>query len=193
MADFLGLVKQATELKSKMEALQAELDQIEVEGAAGGGWAIGFLGDGCTVFGVGPAGVTLFDAWTGQKTTIRTTVQLYCGACANDGRAFIAGDATGNLHVWDVRELRKELRAKETKLTPQELCEHWAALADMDSEKAFRSIRALAAAKSQTVPALRERIKPAKAEGFDADAVAKWGIGVFAALHESASSPPIWR
>jgi DNA-binding YbaB/EbfC family protein len=37
MADFLGLMKQATELKSKMEAMQAELDQIEVEGVAGGG------------------------------------------------------------------------------------------------------------------------------------------------------------
>jgi nucleoid-associated protein EbfC len=36
MADFLGLVKQATELKSKMEAMQAELDQLEVEGLAGG-------------------------------------------------------------------------------------------------------------------------------------------------------------
>jgi nucleoid-associated protein EbfC len=37
MADFLGLMKQAAELKSRMEAMQAELDQIEVEGAAGGG------------------------------------------------------------------------------------------------------------------------------------------------------------
>jgi nucleoid-associated protein EbfC len=37
MADFLGLMKQATELKSKMEAMQAELDQLEVDGAAGGG------------------------------------------------------------------------------------------------------------------------------------------------------------
>ena len=37
MADFLGLMKQAAELKSKMEALQAELDHIEVEGVAGGG------------------------------------------------------------------------------------------------------------------------------------------------------------
>jgi DNA-binding YbaB/EbfC family protein len=37
MADFLGLMKQATELKSKMETMQAELDQIEVEGVAGGG------------------------------------------------------------------------------------------------------------------------------------------------------------
>ena len=37
MADFLGLMKQAAELKSKMEAMQAELDQIEIEGTAGGG------------------------------------------------------------------------------------------------------------------------------------------------------------
>jgi nucleoid-associated protein EbfC len=37
MVDFLGLMKQATELKSKMEAMQAELDRIEVEGLAGGG------------------------------------------------------------------------------------------------------------------------------------------------------------
>jgi DNA-binding YbaB/EbfC family protein len=37
MADFMGLMKQAAELKSKMEALQTELDHIEVEGTAGGG------------------------------------------------------------------------------------------------------------------------------------------------------------
>ena len=37
MVDFMGLMKQATELKSKMEAMQAELDQIEVEGSSGGG------------------------------------------------------------------------------------------------------------------------------------------------------------
>jgi nucleoid-associated protein EbfC len=37
MPDFLGLMKQATELKSKMEAMQAELDGMEVEGVAGGG------------------------------------------------------------------------------------------------------------------------------------------------------------
>ena len=37
MTDFMGLMKQAAELKSKMEAVQAELDRIEVEGAAGGG------------------------------------------------------------------------------------------------------------------------------------------------------------
>jgi DNA-binding YbaB/EbfC family protein len=37
MADFMGLMKQAAQLQSKMQALQAELEQIEVEGMAGGG------------------------------------------------------------------------------------------------------------------------------------------------------------
>jgi DNA-binding YbaB/EbfC family protein len=37
MPDFMGLMKQAAELKSKMEAMQAELDHLEVEGNAGGG------------------------------------------------------------------------------------------------------------------------------------------------------------
>ena len=37
MADFMGMMKQAAQLQSKMQALQAELDQIEVEGTAGGG------------------------------------------------------------------------------------------------------------------------------------------------------------
>jgi DNA-binding YbaB/EbfC family protein len=40
MPDFLGLMKQATELKSKMEAMQAELEQLEVEGVAGGGLVV---------------------------------------------------------------------------------------------------------------------------------------------------------
>ncbi len=36
MPDFMGLMKQASELKSKMEAMQTELGQAEVEGSAGG-------------------------------------------------------------------------------------------------------------------------------------------------------------
>jgi nucleoid-associated protein EbfC len=37
MADFMGLMKQAAQLQSKMQELQAELDTVEVEGTAGGG------------------------------------------------------------------------------------------------------------------------------------------------------------
>ena len=37
MADFLGMMKQAAQLQSKMKALQDELDTVEVEGSSGGG------------------------------------------------------------------------------------------------------------------------------------------------------------
>jgi nucleoid-associated protein EbfC len=37
MTDFLGVMKQAAQLQSKMQELQAELDTVEVEGTAGGG------------------------------------------------------------------------------------------------------------------------------------------------------------
>jgi DNA-binding YbaB/EbfC family protein len=37
MADFMGMMKQAAQLQSKMQELQAELDQMAIEGTAGGG------------------------------------------------------------------------------------------------------------------------------------------------------------
>jgi DNA-binding YbaB/EbfC family protein len=40
MADIMGLMKQAAQMQQKMEALQAELDQLTVEGSAGGGAVI---------------------------------------------------------------------------------------------------------------------------------------------------------
>jgi DNA-binding YbaB/EbfC family protein len=40
MADFLGMMKQAAQLQSKMQAMQEELDHVEVEGMSGGGLVI---------------------------------------------------------------------------------------------------------------------------------------------------------
>lgn len=37
MADILGMMKQAAQLQSKMQAMQEELGNVEVEGIAGGG------------------------------------------------------------------------------------------------------------------------------------------------------------
>ncbi len=37
MVDFLGLMKQASQMQAKMQEMQAELDRIEIEGASGGG------------------------------------------------------------------------------------------------------------------------------------------------------------
>jgi nucleoid-associated protein EbfC len=37
VVDFMGMMKQAAQLQTKMQELQAELDRIEIEGTAGGG------------------------------------------------------------------------------------------------------------------------------------------------------------
>ena len=37
MADFLGMMKQAAQLQSKMKEMQEQLDNVEVEGISGGG------------------------------------------------------------------------------------------------------------------------------------------------------------
>ena len=37
MTDFMGLMKQAAQLQSKMQELQSELDSVTVDGTAGGG------------------------------------------------------------------------------------------------------------------------------------------------------------
>ena len=37
MRDLMGLMKQAQAMQEKMQAAQAELDRVEVEGASGGG------------------------------------------------------------------------------------------------------------------------------------------------------------
>ena len=37
MTDFLGMMKQAAQLQSKMKEMQDEMERIEVEGSAGGG------------------------------------------------------------------------------------------------------------------------------------------------------------
>ena len=37
LADFLGMMKQSAQLQSKMQAMQEELGQVEVEGVSGGG------------------------------------------------------------------------------------------------------------------------------------------------------------
>ena len=37
LGDMMGLMKQAAQLQTKMQEMQAELDRIEVEGTAGGG------------------------------------------------------------------------------------------------------------------------------------------------------------
>jgi DNA-binding YbaB/EbfC family protein len=40
MADFMGLMKKAAEMQTKLQEMQAELDRMEVEGTSGGGMVV---------------------------------------------------------------------------------------------------------------------------------------------------------
>ena len=40
MTDFMGMMKQAAQLQTKLQELQAEMDRIEVDGSAGGGLVV---------------------------------------------------------------------------------------------------------------------------------------------------------
>lgn len=39
MRDMMGLMKQAQDMQKKMADMQAELETLEFEGSAGGGWS----------------------------------------------------------------------------------------------------------------------------------------------------------
>src|SRR5207245_2856767 len=82
-------------------------------------------------------------------------------AFSPNGRSLATGSTDTNVLVWDVTTLaRRTPRAMD--LSAAELQERWAALASEDAGKAFDALRALARVK-QTVPFLKERLKPAVA------------------------------
>jgi RNA polymerase sigma factor (sigma-70 family) len=77
-----------------------------------------------------------------------------------DGRALISGGDDTTLLFWDVFELTHRPRAAG-RLTPTEWDALWADLARSDAGKAHEALARLAAAPAVTVPALRERLRPA--------------------------------
>src|SRR5260370_42061400 len=83
-----------------------------VEGGNGGGWAVAFAPGGCTAFGVGLGGVTVWNAWTGKKATIASANALNSVACSADGRALGAGDAPRSGYGWDGPRLRDGVQTK---------------------------------------------------------------------------------
>src|SRR5262249_38218055 len=92
-------------------------------------------------------------------------------AFSPDGRRLATGSSDTTVLVWDVATMARRRGPPVTDLFAAELQEKWATLARDDAGTAFDAIRALATAK-QTIPFLKQRLKPAVAP--DAKQVANW-------------------
>ncbi len=94
-------------------------------------------------------------AFAGQEGQISPSL-----AFSPDGRTLAASSAGGPVYVWDVAG---SLQSKPHRLLNDELQRDWNALGGEDASAAFQAIRRLAAAPEQTLPFLREHLKPVPA------------------------------
>lgn len=78
-----------------------------------------------------------------------------------DSRRLVTGSTDTTLLVWDVARLLRPAPLPKLDLSAKEQSELWSDLAGDDAGKAFTAIRRLAASPQQSVPLLREKIKPA--------------------------------
>jgi WD40 repeat protein len=78
-----------------------------------------------------------------------------------DGKALTTGSSDTTVLVWDVARLKREPALAALELQPAETAGLWTDLIADDAGKAFQGILKLVRASKQTVPLLRERVKPA--------------------------------
>jgi WD40 repeat protein len=78
-----------------------------------------------------------------------------------DGKALATGSSDTTVLVWDVARLKRPPAPAAAELQPAETADLWTDLIADDAGKAFQSILKLARASRQTLPLLRERVKPA--------------------------------
>jgi RNA polymerase sigma factor (sigma-70 family) len=87
-----------------------------------------------------------------------------------DGSRLASACADNTILEWDLTSLEREPvapgdRVPSARLTAQETDALWAGLRDTDAVRAYKSLHALAAVPAQTLPFLRQDLKPAAADG----------------------------
>ncbi len=126
-------------------------------------WKVALSPDGRLLAAAADSTVELWDVWQG------TSLGKLAGHQANvdaltfgpDGKVLVSGSADSTALVWDVARLVP--RRKQEKLSAKEVESRWTDLAGADAARAFRAIAALAAAPKQSVPFLKERLRPVAA------------------------------
>jgi len=78
-----------------------------------------------------------------------------------DGKRLATGSSDTTLLVWDVAGLKREPTPSPLELKAEEVADGWRELVGDDGEKALTAILKLSRGPKQTVPFLREQIKPA--------------------------------
>ncbi len=80
-------------------------------------------------------------------------------AFSSDGQRLISGGWDTTILVWDMKTIPQPRGTKVAELSPKELEERWAELADADASKAFRAIRALIRTRQQSVSFIKEHLR----------------------------------
>src|SRR5262249_27003406 len=139
-----------------------------------------FAPDGRVMAAADPKGLGVWDALTGEQLfwrpwpgglvpgRLRTPVNSF--AFMPDGRAVVTGMPDGTLLVWDLAPQTWPAAKVARNLAQSDLDALWADLA-ADARLAQRAVHALAAARGQAVPFLRDNLRPAAA--IDARRVAQ--------------------
>jgi RNA polymerase sigma factor (sigma-70 family) len=84
-------------------------------------------------------------------------------AFSPDGRTLATGNSDTTITVWDVAALPVPRRGGQ-ELTDRDLDRLWTALADPDPAKAYEALRSLRASPAKSLPDLRERLRPRRAD-----------------------------
>jgi len=81
-----------------------------------------------------------------------------------DGKTLASAGSDTSVLLWDVHALIHEPPPPIADLTARQLETLWSDLASEDDEGAFQAVRTLSAAAKQSIPLLKERVRPVNAE-----------------------------